>query len=172
MESLTRLLTAVLAVGLLVAVGVLMTVSYQAAVTRHTAEQRQRHQVTVILLADAVSSSDSPYAPVYRQRMPVKARWTEPDGTARTGNVYARYPGERGDRISVWFDASGSPVPELTTLGDLQAQAWTTGLAAVSLGEFVLFVAYCSLRTALDRRRDAAWTVEWAVVEERWRHNV
>jgi len=170
-DDVVRLLTVVLAVGLVTATALVATTSYRAAADRRAAELGHRHLVTVVLLADTVPASSRSEAPAYRTRLPVRAQWTE-RGAVRTGDVYTRRPGRRGDRTSVWLDESGTPVRPLMTAGDLRARAWTGGLAVVGFGGLVLFAGYSMTRAATDRYRDAAWTAEWALVGERWRHRI
>jgi hypothetical protein len=171
-DALLRVVTALLAIGLVTTAGDLAATRYRTAVDHRADQLRHRHEVTVVLLADTVSTSNGSSAPVHRQRSPVRARWTQPDGTVRTGDVYSRHPGVKGDRVAVWFDETGTPVPALITVGDLRAQAWTMALAATGFGGLVLFAVYTGAQAVLDHRRYAAWAAEWAAVSPRWRHRI
>ncbi|GAA0222836.1 Rv1733c family protein [Cryptosporangium japonicum] len=171
-DEVVGLLTTALAVGLVITAAVLGTTSYRVAADQRARELTHRHVVTVELQADTVSPPTATNAPVYRQRLPVEARWTDATGAVRRGDVYPWSAGYKGDRTPVWFDESGTPVRPLTSTGDLRARAWTGALAAVGIGGLVLFAVYSTARAVTDRRRYAAWTAEWTAVSGHWRHRI
>lgn len=98
----------------------------------------------------------------------VRARWTAPDGSARTGTVPAAPGSAAGARVPVWLTESGDPGPaplnstEITTTGIVAgAFFW---LASAS----VLVTGYWLARLILDRRRGSRWDHEWAAARQKW----
>jgi hypothetical protein len=100
-------------------------------------------------------------------RYPVLARWTAPDGRARTGEVPVLLATPAGTREQVWVTLDGklaaapmqdSQVATLTMLGD------AASLVALAL---VLAMAGGLARHELDRRRYAAWEADWRAIDPR-----
>jgi hypothetical protein len=135
----------------------------------HRVQQRQQsawHQVSAVLLANARPVVDIGYGGVAGAE--VRARWTAPDGTARTGDVAAPASAEAGSTVRVWVDQSGAQTgPPLRA----QQAAGQAALAAV-LAPFALgTVLLCAVSLAvyiLDRRRLAAWAADWRSTGPRW----
>ena len=132
-------------------------------------QQRQQsawHQVSALLLADARPMVDIGYGGVAGSE--VRARWTAPDGTPRTGDVAAPAPAQAGSTMRIWVDQSGAQ-----TGPPLRAQQ-ATGQAALAavLAPFALgTVLVCAVSLAvyiLDRRRLAAWAADWRSTGPRW----
>jgi hypothetical protein len=98
----------------------------------------------------------------------VRARWTAPDGTRRTGWVPAPTGAWAGSTVRVWVDRSGRRTgPPLTDSQVanrviLAAVAVPTAIAITLLGVGVL------AHWVLDRRRLAAWEAEWRATGPRW----
>lgn len=98
----------------------------------------------------------------------VLARWTAPDGVRRTGDIYAPAGAPAGTTVMLWTDSSGRPVPEPLGRADVvDRTALAAGLAAM-LATVLLLAGWLLARRALDRRRLAAWDVNWAKTEPQW----
>jgi len=135
----------------------------------HRVQQRQQaawHQVSALLLADARPVVDIGYGGIAGAEVP--ARWTAPNGTARTGDVAAPESAQAGRTVRIWVDESGAQ-----TGPPLRAQQ-ATGQAALAaaLAPFVLgTVLLCTVSVAvyiLDRRRLASWAADWRSAGPRW----
>jgi len=140
-----------------------------AASTAHRVQQRQQaawHQVSAVLLADARPVVDIGYGGVAGSEVP--ARWTAPDGTARTGDVPAPESAQAGSTVRIWVDGSGAQTGPPLRAGQATGQA---ALAAV-LAPFALgTVLLCAVSVGvyiLDRRRLAAWAADWRSTGPRW----
>ena len=98
----------------------------------------------------------------------VRAQWTGPDGTYRTGQVYAPGGARAGSTVEIWTDSSGrltgSPMQGagVVTRTALAAALATMIVAAVLAGLGLL------AHWAVDRRRLAAWDARWAVTGPQW----
>jgi len=132
-------------------------------------QQRQQaawHQVSAVLLANARPVVDIGYGGLAGSEVP--ARWTAPDGTARTGDVPAPASAQAGRTVRIWVDQSGA-----LTGPPLRAEQATSQAALASvLAVFVLgTVLVCAMSLAvhlLDRRRLAAWAADWRSTGPRW----
>jgi len=98
----------------------------------------------------------------------VLARWTVPDGRARTGQIPVSSGLAAGRTALLWVDAAGSPAGPLPGhRAVLTLEAAAAAGAAAALGIVVLCLA-CAGRWVLDRRRLAGWQAEWAAVGPQW----
>ncbi len=140
--------------------------TYRADMRELRAQQASRYRTTAILLSLPVPLS-SP-VPGYFPGLQARARWTAPDGSVRTGLVSAPAGARPGSTVTVWEQASGRltgpPVTPVEVTGDVVMAVFLAVLGLCLLLEIALALA----RTALARRRAAAWEAEWAVIEPLW----
>jgi hypothetical protein len=98
----------------------------------------------------------------------VKARWTVPGGSVRTGYVQAWVGSRAGSTVPVWLDRSGELIAP--PLPRSQIQGWVlmmTVLAAAVLA-LLLLAAMGLLGRVLERQRLASWEQAWSAVEPQW----
>jgi hypothetical protein len=125
--------------------------------------ERSWHQVPAVLL-------QAPPAPArelvgYSR---VQARWTAPDGRARTGQILVSTGLAAGQTVPLWVDVAGSPTgPPPTHRAAVASEATAAVVAAAALGVVLLCLAWAG-RWVLDRRRLADWEVTWASVGPQW----
>jgi hypothetical protein len=132
------------------------------------AEQAQAawHRVTAVLLQKAPASAH----PMFQVSLEplVAARWKAPDGTPRTGEVYAPAGAAAGSTVTVWINGSGRPTASPLQRGDvIEATALAASLAAVAVAAVLALLGLLA-RWVLDRRRLAAWETRWAVTGPQW----
>jgi len=124
------------------------------------------HQVTAVLLRKAPESVHPMFQVSLEPLVP--ARWRTPDGTARTGEVYAPAGAAAGSMVTVWIDGSGRPTVSPLQRGDvIEATALAASLAAVAVAAVLALLGLLA-RWVLDRRRLAAWEARWAVTGPQW----
>ncbi len=138
---------------------------YRSDVRTRDWERRHVFQVDAVLVEDAGTVGGT--GPRTAAPQAARATWTAPDGSARSGIVQTEAEARAGARIPVWVDEAGSlHVPpgrhSPATQGILVA------VAAVSCLVVALAGVHRAGRGLLDRRRDRAWTREWAEVGPRW----
>jgi len=98
----------------------------------------------------------------------VLARWTAPDGRARTGQILVSTGLAAGRTVPLWVDAAGSPAGPPPAHRAVRAREATAAVvAAAALGIVLLSLALAG-RWVLDRRRLAEWEVTWASVGPQW----
>ncbi len=135
--------------------------AYGTAARIARTQQAEWHQVSAVLLSSIPVAIEG-YQPA------VRAMWTAPDGTRRTGMVPAPNVTRAGGTVRVWVDAAGwltgPPLQPAQVEGQVVLAAL---LAPVALG-IVLLCAGQLIHFLLARRRLAAWETEWQVVEPRW----
>ncbi len=136
-----------------------------AAGLREQCAQRAWHQVTVVLLHGAPPLAAFKH---WSPAAPVRARWTQPSGLFRTGEVPAP-PGSRaGSRVRVWAGRSGPVAGVPMTSGEVTARAIAAEILAMA-GLAIVFVGLArAARWLLDRRRLAGWEVAWRRVGPQW----
>jgi len=127
------------------------------------AQQASRHQV-------AATVEEVPLVPPNSGNVGTAAqvRWTAANGKAGTGWTSVPLGTAVGAKVSVWATPggqltspplTGSQVKDLTILG-----------GAAGVGAVAALLALCGLtvRWSLDRRRMAAWDVDWRTTGPRW----
>ncbi|HVL85149.1 MAG TPA: hypothetical protein VM367_12805 [Pseudonocardia sp.] len=154
---------------LLGAVAVLLAVLVGSAV--HASELERARAGSALGPVPAVLLEASPFpaqAHVMGAPVPVAARWTAPDGTPRTGRLWAEPGLPAGATVPVWVDGHGlradAPLsPAMARLG-----GWLAGIGtAVGCGILLLGLAGLA-RRVLDVADDRRWSAEWARIEPRW----
>jgi hypothetical protein len=161
---LAALLTAVFLVGAPVVSLVAARWAGHAAVTGQQAARSWSQVPAVLLRATppltvAGAAFGSPLVP---------ARWTAPDGRARTGRIQVGTDLAAGSTVRLWVDAAGSPTglpPRPSAL--VADQVLAAAVAPVALGIVLWWLAWAG-RWVLDRRRLADWEAAWAAVGPRW----
>ena len=98
----------------------------------------------------------------------VRARWTAPDGRARTGRIPVSTAMAAGRTVPLLVDAAGWPAdPPLDRHAVVADEVAAAVVAPAALGMVLLCLAWAG-RWLLDRRRLADWEVGWASVGPQW----
>ena len=128
--------------------------------------QPRWRQVPAVLLQDAPQPahglSQASLEPL------VRARWTDPGGAPREGEVYAPGGARAGTTVIVWTDRSGRLEPAPLARGDVAALAALAAAALAGAAAAAVAVTGFLARRALDRRRLAAWDAEWSRTGPQW----
>ncbi|MFF7795663.1 hypothetical protein [Streptomyces sp. NPDC007991] len=156
-----RFLMLVLVLGLPVAALSAGLTVYESSMRTVQAQSAQRHEVA----ARVMSTSQGVTTEGEQQ---AKVRWTDDNGTVRTGATLVDSGTAKGATVRVWVDQDGGlssqPMSELnaTTTG------WFVGgMAAIGVG-VGFYAARAGMCRVLDRRRYAQWDAEWDLVEPLW----
>ncbi|MGQ5637875.1 MULTISPECIES: Rv1733c family protein [unclassified Streptomyces] len=142
-------------------------VAGQAVDSGFAARAARAHAVSAVLTDDAARTPPRPGG-FDDGRVWAVVRWTDADGSARTGETKV-FPGApAGTRVTVWADRAdrGVSAPETGTAATLQA-AMSGVLVAAPVGAAV-WAAGWAVRTRLIRRRMAEWDEEWKRVGPQW----
>ncbi|MGW6543726.1 Rv1733c family protein [Streptomyces massasporeus] len=156
-----RLLTLVLLIGLpLAAVGAGLT-AYESTMRTVHAQTAQRHEVTARLTSNVAGDSEV-------TKEPAQVRWTEQNGTVRTGTTLVKPGTPQGSTLRIWVDRDGT----ITSAPANATTAWSNGFFVGGMAALGTFIGIHAVRAAvgrlLDRRRYARWDVEWDLVEPTW----
>ncbi|AVV45894.1 hypothetical protein PYK79_22730 [Streptomyces sp. ID05-04B] len=155
-----RFLTVVLLVGLPTASVSAGLASYEASMRTVRAQAAERHQVTA-RLASTVGGDEW-------AKRPAQVRWTDADGTTRTGSALVKPGTPKGTTVRIWVDRNGTVTTEPTTTLNAIAAGWLIGgMTAFGVAAGTQ-AARAGMRRALDRRRYAQWDAEWNLVEPFW----
>jgi hypothetical protein len=128
--------------------------------------ERSWHQVSAVLLQAAPVPAASAGGVLSYPH--VRARWTAPDGRARTGQIPVSTALAAGRTVRLWVDAAGSPTgPPPDHRAALAYEATAAVVATAALGIALVCLAWAGQR-ALDRRRLANWEAAWAAVGPQW----
>jgi hypothetical protein len=133
----------------------------------------QRADAARLHAATAVLTQSGPPDTYLTAPGPAAARWRAPGGRPLRGMLTTvTAPGisgaPAGARVQVWLTSSGRPqVPPVSAAETTLASVMLT-LAALCGAGIVLLIGYWLGRTALDRRRLAAWASEWSLTGPRW----
>jgi hypothetical protein len=135
---------------------------YATSAREAQAQQAALHQVRATLL-QAASPLD-----FAEGGTEVQARWKAPDGQILTGEVFVASTAPVGSTVTVWVNQAG----QLTD--SPLAYSQVTGRADLARGSAVAFLAVLltilgwTARRVLDRRRLAAWEMDWLATGPRW----
>ncbi|WP_432119490.1 Rv1733c family protein [Streptomyces sp. bgisy032] len=150
-----------LAVGLPVAALSAGTTAYESSLRTVRAQAAERQEVTARLTSDIDGVTTN-------GKRGAEVRWTDADGTERTGSTLVEPGTAEGAAVRVWVDRDGGLTSPPMNGFDASFAGWFVGgMAAAGVA-----VAYAAARAGachlLDRRRYAQWAAEWDVVEPRW----
>jgi len=145
-----------------------LAAGHAAAVTGSRIEHAQVgwHRVAAVLLRSAPATTH----PLFQLSLEslVPARWTAPDGTARTGEIYAPAGARAGSTVIVWADGSGRLTDVPLQRGDVAEEiALAASLATVAVAAVLAAIGLLA-RWVLDRRRLAAWDARWKATGPQW----
>jgi hypothetical protein len=98
----------------------------------------------------------------------VAVRWTGPDGLEHGGTAELRGQVAAGDRVTVWLDRSGTPVPAPTRASDAPLAGWLTWFFAFVGVCGILVVCWMGVRRWGLARACAAWEREWTAIGPTW----
>ncbi|GAA2576941.1 hypothetical protein SMC26_29925 [Actinomadura fulvescens] len=141
--------------------------SYDSGLRAERAEHAERRQVlATVVSTGGVGSTGDRYV-----HETVHARWTAPDGTARTGSLPSWKGAKPGVTKRIWVDHKGTvairPRPHSRTVTDAAYAA----LAATTAVGIPILAAYGLLRRRFDRVRAAEWEAAWARMDTDAGHN-
>ncbi|GHC89734.1 Rv1733c family protein [Streptomyces flavofungini] len=166
-EAWTMLVVAVvLFVGVPAAGIVVGAIAHVDGVAAARAERADRHRVTAVLTANA-----PPLVPDVDGSVPlhqVPARWTAPDGAARTGDAQAPAGSRRGERVAVWLDRHGQVTDDPLDADDVALRVFGASTAAAAGTALAALITLWAVRAILGKRRMAAWDDEWQKTGPEW----
>jgi hypothetical protein len=156
-----RFLMLVLVLGLPVAALSAGLAAYESSMRTVQAQTAERHQVTARLTSEAKGATEA-------VKQPAQVRWTDGDGTVRSGTALVESGTVKGATVRVWVDREGSLTSPPMNAWNARTTGWFVGGAA-ALGVVAgCGVARSGMRRVLDRRRYARWDAEWDLVEPLW----
>jgi hypothetical protein len=100
--------------------------------------------------------------------LPVKARWTAPDGGDVKGTIRVPPGTVLGEHTEIWLDRQGKVAPAPLNDRAIWNGAVTAGLFGLTLTASAGGVAAVAVRRTFNRRRAAEWEREWNQVEPEW----
>ncbi|MEU2912758.1 Rv1733c family protein [Streptomyces massasporeus] len=156
-----RFLMLVLVIGLPVAAVSAGLAAYESSMRAVQAQSAERQEVEARLMSTAEGATRE-------GKQQAKVRWTDDNGTVRTGTTLVEPRTAQGATVKVWVDRDGG----LTSAPMTELNATTTGwfaggMAAIGVGAG-FYAARAGMCRVLDRRRYAQWDAEWGLVEPRW----
>lgn len=160
----SRLLLAVLVLGLPVASVSAGTAVHESTMSTVRAQAAERSQVT----AQVTSAPEAAPGSAADERQKVQLRWTDEDGRQRTGTAQVALDETAGSTVRIWVDREGNVTVPPMSASNAQVTGWLMG-GMTAAGVYAGFVAARrGVRLALDRRRYAQWDAEWDRVEPLW----
>ena len=139
--------------------------SWDAGAATARAERAAWHQVGAVVTQGAPKPQNDPYGAVYLAQVPV--RWIV-GGITHTGQVTTAAGVRTGATVKVWTTASGQLTDAPLAQGQIEHQAFFSGLLAVLGFSLLLGVTALVIWRILQRRRMAAWDAEWRATGPLW----
>jgi hypothetical protein len=137
-----------------------------AAGLREQHAERAWREVPAVLEQNAsagLSSQDGGWDAAW-----VNARWDIPGGKSRTGVIAVGLNAKAGQRMTIWITGSGQITHPPLSHDDVLDGIANALLATVAGLAVLLGLAAAAARSAVNRRRMAAWERAWEVIEPRW----
>jgi hypothetical protein len=137
-----------------------------AAGLREQAAERAWHPAQAVLeqnASDGLTSQDGAWGAAW-----VKARWDAPAGKQRTGFIAVDLNAKAGQRVSIWVTGSGQVTHPPLSHDEVLDGIANAVLATVVGVAVLLGIAAAAAKTAVHRRRMAAWARAWEVIGPRW----
>jgi hypothetical protein len=161
--AMTVLVTVLVVAGPVLAISVGRTAD--AAAVRQQQAEAGWYQSSAVLLqgADQAMTTSGDWDVAW-----VKARWTLPDGTVRTGPVPVSLNARAGNRIKVWLTPSGHTTRSPLTENDIRDQVMFAILLTVTGWGVTLVIGVLAVRMLANRRRMAGWQRDWDVSGPLW----
>ncbi len=136
-------------------------VAYESSERTVQTQSAERQQVDA-----RVTSVDEKAGGNARQQ--ARVRWTDDDGTARTGTAPVTRNTQEGATVRVWVTGDGAVTGPPMSRNQAVTTGWFAGGAAAIGVAAGVFAARTVVRHVLDRRRYAQWDAEWRLVEPLW----
>ncbi|GAB3176042.1 hypothetical protein [Streptomyces incanus] len=155
--------------------GAVTGLAVAGTVDRSLAESRAAsHTVRAVLVENAADALPSPVTADGSGdgHTWVKARWTAPDGTSRTGRAEADAGDKAGSVVIVWTDDTGRLVPEPPSGADARFQTVMAGLTVATATGGMVVLGGWLVRSRIRQRRSEEWEAEWRQVEPSWRRRM
>lgn len=172
-ESFSLIAVVLLAMLLLPIMLALGSSTHASMVEKSEQQARNRFEAVAVLTEPTPAASAStgvPGGPV-AGKSKVPAEWTEPDGSTRTGGVWARDGLQAGAKVEIWVDRDGRVVDPPITSG-------AAAMSAVMVASFgwlavigLLGLVQSGIHHLFERRRYREWDTEWANVEPDWNND-
>ncbi|MFE9021114.1 hypothetical protein ACFYNL_21475 [Streptomyces sp. NPDC007808] len=135
--------------------------TYESSMRTVRAQSAERQEVAARLTSTAKGVTTDG-----KQRAQV--RWTDGNGTVRTGTTLVTAHISQGATVRVWMDRDGGLTsPPMSELSATTNGWFVGGMAAIGVGAG-FYAARAGMRRVLDRRRYAQWDTEWDWVEPLW----
>ncbi|CAM5605605.1 Rv1733c family protein [Streptomyces aurantiogriseus] len=155
------LLMLVLVLGLPVAALSAGVTAYESSMRTVQAQSAQRQEVTARLTSNVKGVTTE-------GKQQAQVRWTDDNGTVRTGTTLVKSGTPKGATVRVWVDRDGGLTsPPMSELNATTTGWFVGGMAAIGVGAG-FYAARAGMRRVLDRRRYAQWDAEWDLVEPLW----
>ena len=136
--------------------------TYATSIREAHAQQAAFRQVPATLLEGAASWS------IGEGGAEAQARWTAPDGQARTGQVFVPSGVPAGSTVLVWTNHAGQLADPPLQHSQVTGRADMARVLAVAALAVMVLIVGLTGRWTLDRRRLAAWDAEWLATGPRW----
>ncbi|HEY1702462.1 MAG TPA: hypothetical protein VGG75_22375 [Trebonia sp.] len=140
-------------------------VCHADATSARQAELTSRHKVPAVVMQP---TSGEPTGYTLQSQVLVKAAWTAPSGTHRTGDVLASPGDPVGTTVYTWTDADGNVTTAPLTVGQVAGQSDLAAAGAVASIGLLFLCETLIVHQVLTRRRMAAWGDDWAVTAPQW----
>ena len=136
--------------------------TYATSIREAHAQQAAFRLVPATLLVGAASWS------IGEGGAEAQARWTAPDGQARTGQVFVPSGVPAGSTVLVWTNHAGQLADPPLQHSQVTGRANMARVLAVAALAVMVLIVGLTGRWTLDRRRLAAWDAEWLATGPRW----
>jgi hypothetical protein len=145
------------------------TAGYHRTVRSATEMRQDRYPVNAVLVTDAVDDDQARDVAAPAHQMPVRVRWTGPDGTEHSESIVADNPARKpGDVVRIWTDVHGNAVAAPATRGKAVGNGIGVGLITVLATVALSVAAYALVGRVFQRRRLRYWDRDWLRVEPAW----
>ncbi|MED7827264.1 Rv1733c family protein [Streptomyces chiangmaiensis] len=145
--------------------GSLTAGAVEDAVQRDRAE---RKPVSALMVSHAASGTRDVATGMTYDRVRAKVRWTDTDGTVRTGETSVKADIVAGTTVTAWTDGRGHLVSGPISSAEAAVRAGLTGAGIGFVGGLLVLAGGRMMCLRIERRATEQWAVEWDQVGPQW----
>lgn len=147
--------------------GVVATQCAERALAR---DRAARTPVAAVLVRIVPGGTRDVVTGIRHDRVVGSVRWTDAEGTVRTGVTPVKRDTEPGSPVRAWTDGHGRLVSAPVNAAEASARAALAGAGAALVTGSAVLVAGHLIRLRVQRRATERWGVEWERVGRHWGH--
>ncbi|MGW3952080.1 Rv1733c family protein [Streptomyces sp. NPDC004752] len=131
-------------------------------------DRAARKPVSALMVSYPASGTRDVATGMRYDQVRAEVRWTDTDGTVRTGETSVKADTVVGTAVTAWTDGGGHLVSGPISSAEAAARAGLTGAGIGLVGGLLVLAGGRLTRLGIERRATEQWGVEWDQVAPQW----